>query len=69
VLNGQKKWIGNSTFSEINIIWARDEASGQVKGFVVEKDNLLTPVRRRCVSERHVLAAIFPHLCRINLRL
>jgi glutaryl-CoA dehydrogenase len=39
VLNGQKKWIGNSTFSEINIIWARDEASGQVKGFVVEKDN------------------------------
>ena len=39
VLNGQKKWIGNSTFSEINVIWARDEASGQVKGFVVEKDN------------------------------
>ena len=39
ILNGQKKWIGNSTFSEINIIWARDEASGQVKGFVVEKDN------------------------------
>src|ERR1700721_207555 len=39
VLNGQKKWIGNSTFSEINIIWARDEASGQVKGFVVQNDN------------------------------
>ena len=39
VLNGQKKWIGNSTFSEINVIWARDEASGQVKGFVVEKEN------------------------------
>src|SRR3984893_9823984 len=39
VINGQKKWIGNSTFSEINIIWARDEASGQVKGFVVQNDN------------------------------
>jgi glutaryl-CoA dehydrogenase len=39
ILNGQKKWIGNSTFAEINIIWARDEASGQVKGFVVGKDN------------------------------
>src|ERR1700757_5468734 len=39
ILNGQKKWIGNSTFSDINVIWARDEASGQVKGFVVEKDN------------------------------
>jgi glutaryl-CoA dehydrogenase len=39
VLNGQKKWIGNSTFAEINVIWARDEDSNQVKGFVVTKDN------------------------------
>lgn len=39
VLNGQKKWIGNSTFADINVIWARDEGSGQVKGFVVTKDN------------------------------
>jgi glutaryl-CoA dehydrogenase len=39
ILNGQKKWIGNSTFADINVIWARDEASGQVKGFVVGKDN------------------------------
>src|SRR6202050_5170352 len=39
ILNGQKKWIGNSTFADINVIWARDEASGQVKGFVVEKEN------------------------------
>ncbi|HUN98430.1 MAG TPA: acyl-CoA dehydrogenase family protein, partial [Bradyrhizobium sp.] len=39
ILNGQKKWIGNSTFSDINVIWARDEASGQVKGFVVDKAN------------------------------
>ena len=39
VLNGQKKWIGNSTFSDINVVWARDEASAQVKGFVIAKDN------------------------------
>jgi glutaryl-CoA dehydrogenase len=39
VLNGEKKWIGNSTFAEINVIWAREEVSGQVKGFVVGKDN------------------------------
>ena len=37
VLNGQKKWIGNATFSDLTIIWARDEADGQVKGFIVEK--------------------------------
>jgi len=39
ILNGEKKWIGNSTFADLNVIWARDEDSGQVKGFVVEKDN------------------------------
>jgi glutaryl-CoA dehydrogenase len=39
VLNGEKKWIGNATFADINIIWARDESLNQVKGFVVGKDN------------------------------
>jgi glutaryl-CoA dehydrogenase len=38
VLNGQKKWIGNATFADLTVVWARDEADGQVKGFVVEKD-------------------------------
>jgi glutaryl-CoA dehydrogenase len=37
VLNGQKKWIGNATFADYIIIWARDVSDGQVKGFVVEK--------------------------------
>ncbi|TCR05753.1 MULTISPECIES: acyl-CoA dehydrogenase family protein [unclassified Sphingobacterium] len=39
VLNGQKKWIGNSTFSDITIIWARDLDDGQVKGFIVRREN------------------------------
>jgi glutaryl-CoA dehydrogenase len=37
VINGQKKWIGNATFADYIIIWARDLEDGQVKGFVVEK--------------------------------
>ena len=37
VLNGQKKWIGNATFADYIVIWARDTADNQVKGFVVEK--------------------------------
>lgn len=37
VLNGQKKWIGNATFADITIIWARDVDDNQVKGFIVEK--------------------------------
>ncbi len=39
ILNGQKKWIGNSTFSDITIIWARDLDDQQVKGFIVRKEN------------------------------
>lgn len=39
VINGQKKWIGNATFSDITIIWARDLGDNQVKGFIVRKDN------------------------------
>ena len=35
VLNGQKKWIGNATFADVVVIWARDEADGEVKGFLV----------------------------------
>ncbi len=38
ILNGQKKWIGNSTFGDLTIIWARDVADGQVKGFIVENN-------------------------------
>jgi len=37
VLDGQKKWIGNATFADYIIIWARDLSDSQVKGFVVEK--------------------------------
>ncbi|HET6191042.1 MAG TPA: acyl-CoA dehydrogenase family protein [Trebonia sp.] len=37
VIDGQKKWIGNATFADYIIIWARDAADGHVKGFVVEK--------------------------------
>jgi glutaryl-CoA dehydrogenase len=37
ILSGQKKWIGNATFSDVTVIWARDVADNQVKGFLVEK--------------------------------
>jgi len=41
ILNGQKKWIGNSPWCDISIIWARDLADNQVKAFIVE--NKATP--------------------------
>ena len=36
VLRGAKKWIGNASFADLVIVWARDE-DGNVGGFVVEK--------------------------------
>jgi alkylation response protein AidB-like acyl-CoA dehydrogenase len=41
VLNGQKRWIGNSTWCDLSIVWARDLADNLVKGFIVE--NKSTP--------------------------
>lgn len=41
ILNGQKKWIGNATWGDITVVWARDVADNQVKGFIVE--NKKTP--------------------------
>ncbi|MGY8662825.1 acyl-CoA dehydrogenase family protein [Bradyrhizobium sp. UFLA05-109] len=41
ILNGQKKWIGNAPWCDVSIIWARDLADHQVKGFIVE--NKATP--------------------------
>ncbi|MBT0769580.1 acyl-CoA dehydrogenase family protein [Kineosporia sp. J2-2] len=37
VLNGAKRWIGNATFADLIVVWARDTEDGKVKGFVVEK--------------------------------
>ena len=38
VLDGQKKWIGNASFADLIIIWAKDVETDKVLGFVVEKD-------------------------------
>jgi glutaryl-CoA dehydrogenase len=36
VLNGAKRWIGNGTFCDYMLVWARDEADGAVRGFIVD---------------------------------
>ncbi len=38
VLNGEKKWIGNASFSDVAVIWARTE-DDKLTGFLVEGDN------------------------------
>ena len=38
VLDGEKKWIGNASFSDVVVIWARTD-DGKISGFLVETDN------------------------------
>jgi len=36
IINGSKRWIGNASFADVTVIWARDD-DGNVGGFLVEK--------------------------------
>ncbi|VXC33980.1 Acyl-coenzyme A oxidase 4, peroxisomal [Arthrobacter sp. 9AX] len=38
VLNGAKRWIGAATIADFALVWARDVADGEIKGFIVETD-------------------------------
>ena len=37
VLNGEKRWIGNGSFADVAVIWAKTE-DGKISGFLVEGD-------------------------------
>jgi glutaryl-CoA dehydrogenase len=39
ILNGEKRWIGNAPWCDVSIIWARDVADNQVRGFIIENKN------------------------------
>ena len=39
IIDGHKRWIGNGAAGDVIVLYARDEADGQVKAFVVEKDD------------------------------
>ena len=38
VLNGEKKWIGNGSFADVAVIWARTD-DGRISCFLIEGDN------------------------------
>jgi len=60
VLNGTKRWIGNATFADYVVIWARGE-DGHVGGYVVEKGTpgfdpqfIAGKTALRCVQNAHI---------------
>ena len=56
VLNGAKRWIGNGTFCDYMLVWARDEADGAVRGFIV--DASLPGVSRSRIENKIALRTV-----------
>jgi glutaryl-CoA dehydrogenase len=58
-LDGRKRWIGNATFADLLVVWARESESGEVGGFLVERDApglRVAPIQGK-VSQRAVAQA------------
>ena len=56
LLNGAKRWIGNGTFCDYMLVWARDEADGAVRGFIV--DASLPGVSRSRIENKIALRTV-----------
>lgn len=56
VLNGAKRWIGNGTFCDYMLVWARDEAGGGIRGFIV--DATLPGVSRSRIENKIALRTV-----------
>ena len=61
VLDGEKKWIGNGSFADLVITWARDVETDRVLGFVVEQGapgftavDLEDKIALRAVQNAHI---------------
>ncbi|WP_138443732.1 acyl-CoA dehydrogenase family protein [Sinomonas susongensis] len=56
ILNGAKRWIGNATFSDWVVVYARDVDDNQVKAFLV--DTKLEGYRARKIENKISLRAV-----------
>ncbi|WP_285725737.1 acyl-CoA dehydrogenase family protein [Psychromicrobium xiongbiense] len=63
VINGAKRWIGNGTFCDHMVLWARDaEEPGKVRGFIldatlpgVSRSKIENKIALRTVQNAHIL--------------
>lgn len=56
VLNGAKRWIGNGTFCDHMLLWARDTDTGEIRGFIL--DASLPGVTRRKIENKIALRTV-----------
>ncbi len=56
VLNGAKRWIGNGTFCNYMLLWARDTVNGAVRGFIL--DSTLPGITRTPIENKIALRTV-----------
>ena len=56
VVNGAKRWIGNGTFCDRLVLWAREPATGAVRGFLL--DATLPGVTRTPIRNKTALRTV-----------
>ncbi|WP_427016283.1 acyl-CoA dehydrogenase family protein [Pseudarthrobacter sp. P1] len=64
VLNGAKRWIGNGTFCDYMLLWAKDAETGQIRGFILDanlpgvtRTKIEHKIALRTVQNAHILLA------------
>ncbi|WP_246165554.1 acyl-CoA dehydrogenase family protein [Arthrobacter yangruifuii] len=56
VLNGAKRWIGNGTFCDYMVLWAREPETGRTRGFLL--DATLPGVTRTRIENKTALRTV-----------
>ncbi len=56
LLNGTKRWIGNGTFCDYMVLWAKDSETRQVRGFIL--DATLPGVTRTKIENKIALRTV-----------
>ncbi|MBD8044845.1 acyl-CoA dehydrogenase family protein [Arthrobacter sp. Sa2BUA2] len=56
ILNGTKRWIGNGTFCDWMLLWAREPATGKVRGFLL--DASLPGIKRSRIEHKTALRTV-----------
>ncbi|WP_035750386.1 acyl-CoA dehydrogenase family protein [Arthrobacter sp. 35W] len=56
LLNGAKRWIGNGTFCDYMLLWAKDSETGQIRGFILDAN--LPGVTRTRIENKIALRTV-----------
>lgn len=56
ILNGAKRWIGNGTFCDYMVLWAKDTEAGQIRGFILDAN--LPGVTRTRIDNKIALRTV-----------